>query len=107
LSERKLKEYRHKRTRLRLPVNDVTVLLRHAGQKDLDANWVQKSAVEKVTEEYVLLNSLPRATVDAHLSGQMHLEDAASWILKPSVFFHETSLFFHRGTPATSPPSSL
>ena len=107
LIERKLEEYRHKLTRLGLPVNDVTVLLREAGQKHLDANWVQKSAGEKVTEEYVLLNSLPRATVDAHLSGQMHLEDAASWILKPSVFFHETSLFFHRGTPATSPPSSL
>src|SRR6266699_1440980 len=69
LIERKLEEYRHKLTRLGLPVNDVTVLLREAGQ--------------------------------------MHLEDAASWILKPSIFFHETSLFFHRGTPATSPPSSL
>ncbi len=107
LIERKLEEYRHKLTRLGLPVNDVTVLLREAGQKHLDANWVQKSAGEKVTEEYVLLNSLPRATVDAHLSGQMHLEDAASWILKPSIFFHETSLFFRNGTPATSPPSSL
>ncbi|TMI54532.1 hypothetical protein E6H15_05860 [Candidatus Bathyarchaeota archaeon] len=107
LIERKLEEYRHKLTRLGLPVNDVTVLLREAGQKHLDANWVQKSAGEKVTEEYVLLNSLPRATVDAHLSGQMHLEDAASWILKPSIFFHENSLFFRNGTPATSPPSSL
>src|SRR5206468_3340213 len=60
LIERKLEEYRHKLTRLGLPVNDVTVLLREAGQKHLDANWVQKSAGEKVTEEYVLLNSLPR-----------------------------------------------
>ena len=44
LIERKLEEYRHKLTRLGLPVNDVTVLLREAGQKHLDANWVQKSA---------------------------------------------------------------
>ncbi len=107
LIERKLEEYRHKLTRLGLPVNDVTLLLREAGQKQLDANWVQKSAGEKVTEEYVVLNSLPRATIDAHLAGQIHLEDAASWILKPSILFHEASLFFHRGTPATSPPSSL
>ena len=107
LIERKLEEYRHKLTRLGLPVNDVTLLLREAGQKQLDANWVQKSAGEKVTEEYVLLNSLPRATIDAHLAGQIHLEDAASWILKPSILFHEASLFFRRGTPATSPPSSL
>jgi len=107
LIERKLEEYRHKLTRLGLPVNDVTLLLREAGQKQLDANWVQKSAGEKVTEEYVLLNSLPRATIDAHLAGQIQLEDAASWILKPSILFHEASLFFRRGTPATNPPSSL
>jgi ribonucleoside-triphosphate reductase (formate) len=107
LIERKLEEYRHKLTRLGLPVNDVTLLLREAGEKQLDTSWVQKSAGERVTEEYVLLNSLPRATVDAHLAGQIHLENAASWILNPSILFHETSLFFRRGTPATSPPSSL
>ena len=107
LIERKLEEYRHKLTRLGLPVNDVTVLLRDAGQKQLDASWVQKSAGEKVTEEYVLLNSLPRATVDAHLSGQIHLEDASSWILKPGILFHDTSLLLHTGLPATSPPPSF
>jgi ribonucleoside-triphosphate reductase (formate) len=107
LIERKLEEYRHKLTRLGLPVNDVTLLLREAGQKQLDANWVQKSAGERVIEEYVLLDSLPRATIDAHLAGQIHLEDAASWILKPSILFHEAPLFFRRGTPATNPPSSL
>jgi ribonucleoside-triphosphate reductase (formate) len=107
LIERKLEEYRHKLTRLGLPVNDVTLLLREAGQKQLDANWVQKSAGERVMEEYVLLDSLPRATIDAHLAGQIHLEDAASWILKPSILFHEAPLFFRRGTPATNPPSSL
>ena len=107
LIERKLEEYRHKLTRLGLPVNDVTLLLREAGEKHLDASSVQKSAGEKVTEEYVLLNILPRPTVDAHLSGQIHLEDASSWILKPSILFHDAPLFFHKGTPATSPPSSL
>ena len=107
LIERKLEEYRHKLTRLGLPVNDVTILLREAGQKQLDADWVQKSAGERVIEEYVLLDSLPRATIDAHLAGQIHLEDAASWILKPSILFHEAPLFFRRGTPATSPPASL
>jgi ribonucleoside-triphosphate reductase len=107
LIERKLEDYRHKLTRLGLPVNDVTLLLREAGQKHLDPNWVQKSAGERVIEEYVLLDSLPRATIDAHLAGQIHLEDAASWILKPSILFHEASLFFRKGTPATNPPSSL
>jgi len=107
LIERKLEEYRHKLTRLGLPVNDVTVLLHEAGQKHLDASWVQESAGQKVTEEYVLMNSLPRATVDAHLSGQLHLENASSWFLKPSILFHEASLLLHHGTPSNSPPSSL
>src|SRR5207253_11064579 len=50
---------------------------------------------------------LTRDTIHAHLAGQIHLEDAASSILKPSILFHEASLFFRRGTPATNPPSSL
>ena len=107
LIERKLEEYRHKLTRLGLPVNDVTMLLQEASQKQLDVEWVQESAGERVTEEYVLLNSLPRATVDAHLSGQIQLENADSWVLKPSILFHDTSLILHKGPPGSSPPASL
>src|SRR5205807_10437317 len=62
---------------------------------------------ERIFQEHVLLDSLPRATIDPHLAGQMHLEDAASSILKPGMHFHEASLFFRKGTPATNPPSSL
>src|SRR5438094_8406503 len=100
LIERKLEEYRHKLTRLGLPVNDVTLLLREAGQKQLDANWVQKSAGERVIEEYVLLDSLPRAIIDAQLAGQIHLEDAASWILKQSILLHVSNLILRRWTLA-------
>ena len=107
LVERKLEEYRHKLTRLGLPVNDVTVLLREAGQKHLDSAWVQSSAGAAVTEEYVLLNSLPRPLVDAHFSGQIHLEDAESWILKPSAFSHDPRPFFRKGLPGSQPPISF
>jgi ribonucleoside-triphosphate reductase (formate) len=107
LVERKLEEYRHKLTRLGLPVNDVTVLLREAGQKHLDSAWVQSSAGAAVTEEYVLLNSLPRLLVDAHFSGQIHLEDAESWTLKPSVFSHDPRPFFRKGLPGSQSPSSF
>src|SRR5207245_11467081 len=68
LVERKLEEYRHKLTRLGLPVNDVTVLLREAGQKHLDSAWDQSSAGEAVTEEYGVHNILPRPLVNAHFS---------------------------------------
>jgi len=107
LVERKLEEYRHKLTRLGLPVNDVTVLLKEAGQKHLDSAWVQSSAGAAVTEEYVLLNILPRPLVDAHFSGQIHLEDAESWILKPSVFSHDPRPFFREGLPGSQSPVSF
>jgi anaerobic ribonucleoside-triphosphate reductase/predicted transcriptional regulator len=104
LVERKLEEYRHKLTRLGLPVNDVTVLLKEAGRKHLDSAWVQQSAGAAVTEEYVLLNSLPRSLVDAHFTGQIHLDDAESWILKPSIFFHDPRPFLRKGLPRSTLP---
>src|SRR5207245_12815 len=107
LDEKKLEKYRHQLTRRGLPVNDVTVLLREAGQKHLDSAWVQSSAGAAVTEEYVLLNILPRPLVDAHFSGQVHLEDAESWILKPSAFSHDPRPFFRKGLPGSQPPVSF
>ncbi len=107
LVERKLEEYRHKLTRLGLPVNDVTTLLREAGQKHLDSGWVEKSAGSAVTGEYVLLQSLTKPLADAHLSGRIHLEEPESWVLKPSQFFHDPRPFFQQGLPGAEPPTSL
>src|SRR3989449_8007091 len=107
LVERKLEEYRHKLTRLGLPVNDVTILLKEAGRKHLDSAWVQQSAGATVTEEYVLLNILPRPLVDAHFTGQIHLEDAKSWILNPIIFFHDSRPFLRKGLPRSTPPVSF
>ena len=107
LIERKLEEYRHKLTRLGLPVNAVTVLLREAGQKHLDTSWVQASAGTAVVGEYALLSSLPRPLVDAHLSGQIHLEEPDAWVLEPNIVFHDLRPFFENGTPGMGPPWSL
>ncbi len=107
LVERKLEEYRHKLTRLGLPVNDVVMLLREAGQKRLDSGWVERSAGAAVTGEFVLLQSLTKPLADAHLSGRIHLEEMESWILKPSQFFHDPRPFFQRGLPGAEPPPSL
>ena len=107
LVERKLDEYRHKLTRLGLPVNDVTILLKEASARRLDPGWVERSAGTAVTEEYVLLNSLPRDLVDAHLSGQIHLDQPDSWILKPSKFFHNIRVILQHGSPGTPAPHSL
>jgi ribonucleoside-triphosphate reductase len=107
LVERKLEEYRHKLTRLGLPVNDVTMLLREAGQRRLDSIWIERAAGAAVTGEYVLLHSMTKPLADAHLSGRIHFEETESWILKPSQFFHDPDPFLEKGLPGSEPPASF
>ncbi|TMI28809.1 hypothetical protein E6H36_00055 [Candidatus Bathyarchaeota archaeon] len=107
LVERKLEEYRHKLTRLGLPVYDVSMLIREAAQKHLDSGWVQTSAGSAVTGEYVLLQGIDKQLADAHISGRIHLDEADSWILKPSQFFHDLRPVFETGLPGRQAPTTL
>jgi ribonucleoside-triphosphate reductase len=112
LVEKGLEEYRHKLTRLGLPVYDVTQLIRSAGAQSSSVNAVHASAADSVIEEYTLLNVLPRDIADAHLSGSLHVNNLGVWILKPSEFAHDLRYLwkhgFHLGRPqqpiASSPP---
>src|SRR5207245_9223581 len=45
--------------------------------------------------------------VERQRSGQMHLQDAESWILKPSVFSPDPRPFFRKGLPGSQPPISF
>lgn len=98
LIERKLEEYRHKLTRLGMPVYDVTQLLKTANQQMLDAETVRKAAGSSVMEEYVLLNCLPREIADAHISGGIHIENLGDWILRPCEFQHDMRFFLKNGS---------
>ena len=112
LIEKGLEEYRHKLTRLGLPVYDVTQLIRSAGAKSSSVDAVHASAGDSVIEEYTLLNVLPRDIADAHLSGSLHLNNLGVWILKPGEFAHDLRYLwrygFQLGRPqqviASSPP---
>jgi ribonucleoside-triphosphate reductase len=94
LIEKGLEEYRHKLTRLGLPVYDVTQLIKSAGTKSTNVNAVHKSSGDSVIEEYTLLNVLPRDIADAHLSGSLHLNNLGVWILKPNEFVHDLRFLF-------------
>jgi len=116
LIEKGLEEYRHKLTRLGLPVYDVTQLIRSAGVKLLSVEAVHRAAGDKVVEEYTLLNVLPRDIADAHLSGSLHLNNLGTWILKPNEFMHDMRFFFKNGlhlarpdlaAASSDPPKSL
>jgi len=116
LIEKGLEEYRHKLTRLGLPVYDITQLIRSAGAKSLSVEAVHEAAGDKVVEEYTLLNVLPRDIADAHLSGSLHLNNLGTWVLKPNEFMHDMRFFFKNGlrlarpdlaAASSGPPKSL
>ena len=75
LVEKGLEEYRHKLTRLGLPVYDVTQLIERVGKEKLPAETILRRAGGKVLEEYTLLNVFPRDIADAYLSGYLHFEN--------------------------------
>jgi ribonucleoside-triphosphate reductase len=106
LIEKKLEEYRHKLTRLGMPVYDVTQLFNFASEKKLDVSFVKEKAGNSVIKEYVLLNILPREVADAHLSGNIHLSKLENWVLSPNEFRHDIRFFLKRGFNS-KPPKNL
>lgn len=92
LIEKGLEEYRHKLTRLGIPVHDVSHMLAK-GKVDQNAFYLCEEFGKNVLGEYTLLNVLPRDVADAHLSGEIHIEEIGHWILKPGEVVHDLRLF--------------
>ncbi|MCK5402511.1 helix-turn-helix domain-containing protein, partial [Candidatus Bathyarchaeota archaeon] len=97
LIEKGFQEYRHKLTRLGLPVYDITQLIEKAERSDRDVEEINSRMGGNVMGEYVLLNVLPRKVADAHLSGLLHVKDADMWVLKPDEFVHDLHEFLWKG----------
>ncbi len=95
LIERGLEEYRHKLTRLGLPVHEVTALIE--AKNPLETGPALHTAGKTVFREYILLNVFPRDIADAHVSGALHVNGLSTWILKPSEIMHDLRFFFQNG----------
>ncbi len=87
LVEQNLEEYRHKLTRLGLPVFDVTQLLTKAGGDGSDAESLLHQTGKSVFSEYLMLEQLPRDVSDAHLNGDIHISEGGTWALLPDTIF--------------------
>jgi ribonucleoside-triphosphate reductase len=98
LIEKHYEDYRHKLTRLGLPVHEVTRLINSA-RPNVEA--IHKAAGNAVLEEYTLLNILPRNISDAHLSGNLHLHNLGTWIVKPNEITHSLPYFLKAHKPKT------
>jgi anaerobic ribonucleoside-triphosphate reductase len=116
LIEKGLEDYRHKLTRVGLPVHYVTELIEKKTKASEGSASVPEKAGETVLEEYTLLNVLPRDIGDAHLSGSLHITGLGDWILKPSEVMHDLRFFFQNGLnqektvpllPSFSPPQNF
>ncbi|MFW6110981.1 MAG: anaerobic ribonucleoside-triphosphate reductase [Thermoproteota archaeon] len=97
LIEEGLERYRHKLTRLGLPVYDTASLIENKTKRHQGSASVREEAGDVVLEEYTLLNRLPRDIADAHLSGALHINGLNSWILKPTEVMHDLRFFLKNG----------
>jgi anaerobic ribonucleoside-triphosphate reductase len=96
LVEKGFEEYRHKLTRLGMPVHEVAALMEAKNATDGSMHKLA-TAGEAVFGEYALLNVLPRDVADAHVSGAIHIESLGTWVLKPSEVSHDLRFFFQNG----------
>lgn len=97
LIEKGLEEYRHKLTRVGIPVHDVTSLIESKARLFHEQVSAHQLAGEAVFKEYTLLNIFPRDISDAHLSGALHINRLSSWILKLTEVMHDLRFFFEQG----------
>ncbi len=95
LIEKGLEDYRHKLTRLGLPVHEVTALVE--GKNPLESGPVLATAGKSVLREYMLLNVFPRDIADTHVSGGLHVNGLSTWVLKPSEVMHDLRFFLQGG----------
>ena len=102
LLEKGLEEYRHKMTRVGMPVYDVSQLLAKSPSSE-----VCRAARDRVLAEYALIGVLYRDVADAHLSGSLHIEDLGYWPLGPSAVFHDLRPLLSSGLRAEWAPSPV
>jgi ribonucleoside-triphosphate reductase len=102
LIEKGLEDYRHKLTRLGMPVHEVTALI-EAKEGAKGSASILTEAGKTVFQEYTLLNVYPRDIADAHASGALHVNDLSTWILKPNEVMHDLRFFFQNGIRTDNP----
>ena len=116
LIDKGLEEYRHRLTRLGLPVHEVSMLVEARNPDSEDAKSIRETAGDAVLREYVLLKVFPRDIADAHLAGSLHISNLSSWITRPNEVVHDLRFFYQNGLdlekinafqPSFSPPHNL
>ena len=116
LVEHGLEEYRHKLTRLGLPIYDISEMINNTGFGEGDVGTVLSKTANAVFSEYLMLSQLPRDVTDAHLAGEIHISNGGSWGLMPDTVFFDLEALRINGInlkgklsaiPKVEPPTKL
>ena len=102
LVEKGYEEYRHKLTRVGMPIHEVNALI-ESKEAISDSNQIINKAGQVVLSEYTLLNIFPRDIADAHLSGAIYIDGLGTWVLKPNEVFHDLCYFYQYGIKPGNP----
>ena len=94
LIEHGYEEYRHKLTRLGLPVADVSDLLQKAAESTESVYDVLSKTSGRVFSEYAMLTKIPRDVSDAHLSGDVHISNLGSWAMMPDTLYLDLNTLY-------------
>ncbi len=92
-------QFRHNLTRLGLPPYEVTRLIKDPTQRPINSNpeTLQKLVSDSIFEQYLLLNILPRDIADAHLRGDISIQNANYFITRLNSIQHDLRPFFATG----------
>jgi anaerobic ribonucleoside-triphosphate reductase len=102
LVEKGFEDYRHKLTRLGMPVHEVTSLIEGKNRVRDSATLISKAG-KAVLAEYTLLNVFPRDIADAHVSGAINVKGLGTWVLKPNEVMHDLRFFLQHGLEQVNP----
>src|SRR4030042_6442960 len=102
LIEKGMEEYRHKLTRLGMPVHEVTALIESKDAAEC-SEAILAEAGKTVFREYTLLKVYPRDVADAQVSGAIHVNSLGTWLLKPNEVMHDLRFFFQNGVRTDKP----
>jgi anaerobic ribonucleoside-triphosphate reductase len=94
LVEHGYEEYRHKLTRLGLPVHDVGDLMLRAENSSRSIDYILSRTADQVFYEYSMLTKIPRDVADSHLSGDIHISNLGMWSLMPDVLFFDLNSIY-------------
>jgi len=85
LIEQGYEEYRHKLTRLGLPVHDVIELINKVGLAGGGVDALTTQTAQSVFSEFLLLNQLSKDVADLHLAGDVNISNPGRWGIAPDT----------------------